>query len=177
MQTTSLLEHRILFLSGPVETDVANQLVSSLLLLDADNHDAPIDFYINSPGGSLVDSMAIIDTMQCIQAAVRTICVGQASSAAAFVLAAGSRGTRAATPNAQVMIHQVNADIQGSAVDMQVQAQRVIKLQDNMLEMLVCWTGQHKERLEKDMDRDFYLSATEAKDYGLIDQVLEPYSK
>lgn len=177
MQTTSLLEHRILFLSGAVETDVTNWLVSSLLLLDADNHEAPIDFYINSPGGSLVDSMAIIDTMQCIRAPVRTICVGQAASAAAFLLAAGARGHRVATPNAEVMIHQVNADIQGSAVDMQVQAQRVLRLQDNMIDMLARWTGQPKERLEKDMDRDFYLTAPQAKEYGLIDQVLEPYTK
>ncbi len=177
MQSTSLLEHRILFLSGMVETDIANHLVSSLLLLDADDHETPIDFYINSPGGSLVDSMAIIDTMQCIQAPVRTICVGQAASAAAFLLAAGAKGDRVATPNAEMMIHQVNANIEGSAVDMQVQARRVIRMQDNMIDMLASWTGQTKERLEKDMDRDFYLTATQAKEYGLIDQVLEPYRK
>ena len=177
MQPTSLLEHRILFLSGIVETAVTNQLVSSLLLLDADDHETPIDFYINSPGGSLVDSMAIIDTMQCIQAPVRTICVGQAASAAACLLAAGVRGHRAATPNAEMMIHQVTEGIEGSAVDMQVQAQRVLRLQGNMIEMLARWTGQPKERLEKDMERDFYLTAPQAKDYGLIDQVLEPYIK
>jgi ATP-dependent Clp protease protease subunit len=175
MQTNILLKHRILFLSGPVNNQMADRVIASLLLLDAEDPTSPIDLYINSPGGSLIDGMAIIDTMQCLRAPIRTLCVGQAASTAACLLACGAKDHRFSAPNAEIMIHQVEAGIEGSAVDMQLQAQRVIRLQENLIAMLADWTGKPKESIRKDLDRESFMTARQAVDYGLVDHILEPY--
>lgn len=175
--TDPLLQHRILFLAEEVTAEVANRLVAELLLLDADDHDAPIDLYINSPGGSVVDGIAIIDAMQCVQAPVGTICVGQAVSIAAWVLAAGTRGRRAATPHAEIMLHQASAGFKGQAADVRRRAERIQRSQDSLVHLLAGWTGQDAERVRQDMDRDSFMSAEAARAYGLIDEVLEPYSR
>lgn len=175
MQT--LLNHRILFLSEPITAEVANQLIAGLLLLDTDNHEAQIDLYINCPGGNVLDGLAIIDTMQCIQAPVSTICVGQAASMAAWILAAGARGRRFATPNAEVMLHQVVAGFAGQTSDIRIYTERVLRLQQRLVEMLAGWTGQSSERIAQDMEHEFFMAAKEAKEYGIVDAILEPYPK
>ena len=170
-----LLRHRILFLYEPVSEHAANRLVAQLLLLEAEDHEKPIDLYINSPGGSVSDGLAIIDTMRCIRAPVGTICVGQASSMAAILLAAGTPGARRATPNAEVMIHQVRGGAIGVSADVQVHAEHMARQQAELVRLLAGWTGQTVERLRADMERDCFLSAEEARDYGIIDNILEPY--
>jgi ATP-dependent Clp protease protease subunit len=172
--TNDLLAHRILFLCEEMTAATANQLVAQLLLLDADDHQAQIDLYINSPGGSVVDGMAVIDAMQCIQAPVSTICVGQAASMAAWILAAGTRGRRVATPHAEIMLHQVSAGFKGQAADIQVQAERIRRMQDSLVRLIAGWTRQDADRIRRDMERDFFMSPDEARAYGLIDEVLEP---
>ncbi|MFA4029506.1 MAG: hypothetical protein GDYSWBUE_000533 [Candidatus Fervidibacterota bacterium] len=177
MEASALLSHRILFLSEPITAEVANRLIAELLLLDADNHEAQIDLYINSPGGSVLDGLAIIDTMQCIQAPVSTICVGQAASMAAWILAAGTKGRRFATPNAEVMIHQVAAAFAGQTSDIRIYTQRMVRLQERLVQMLAEWTGQPIERIQKDMEHEFFMTAEEAKAYGIVDAILEPFAK
>lgn len=173
----ALWRHRILFLSESVTAEVANRLIAGLLLLDADDHKTPIDLYINSPGGSVPDGLAIIDAMQCIQAPVSTICIGRAASVATWILAAGTRGRRFATPNAEVMIHQVAAGFAGPVSDMRIYTEWVLRLQERLVEMLSRWTGQPPERIAKDMEREFFMTAEEARDYGIVDAILEPYEK
>lgn len=177
MEASALLSHRILFLSEPITAEVANRLIAELLLLDADNHEAQIDLYINSPGGNVLDGLAIIDTMQCIQAPVSTICVGQAASMAAWILAAGTKGRRFATPNAEVMIHQVAAAFAGQTSDIRIYTQRMVRLQERLVQMLAEWTGQPIERIQKDMEHEFFMTAEEAKAYGIVDAILEPFAK
>lgn len=173
----ALLRHRILFLSEPITAEVANRLIAQLLLLDADDPKTPIDLYINSPGGSIPDGLALIDAMQCIQAPVSTICVGQAASMAAWVLAAGTRGRRFATPNAEVMIHQVAASFAGQAGDIRVYTERLLRIQERLVRMLARWTGQSPERISRDMEHEFFMTAEEARAYGIVDAILEPYEK
>lgn len=177
LESASLFGHRILFLSESISTEVANRLIAGLLLLDADDHETPIDLYINCPGGSVIDGLAVIDAIQCIRAPVYTICVGQAASMAACLLASGSPGHRYATPNAEVMLHQVAASFAGQATDIRIHTQRLVRLQERVIEMLAGWTGQPVDRIRCDMDRDCFLTAEEAKAYGLIDAVLETSSK
>ena len=177
MAADALLSHRILFLSEPITPEVANRLIAGLLLLDADNHEAQIDLYINCPGGSVLDGLAIVDTMQCIQAPVSTICVGQAASMAAWILAAGAKGRRYATPNAEVMLHQVAASFAGQTNDVRIYAERMMRLQQRLVEMLARWTGQPVERITRDMEHEFFMTAQEAKEYGIVDAILEPYPK
>lgn len=176
IENNALLQHRILFLSEPVSEESANRLVAQLLLLDADNHKEPIDLYVNSPGGSVTYGIAIIDAIQCIEVPVRTVCIGRAASMGAWILAAGMKGSRVATPNAEVMIHQMARDMSGQTADIQVQAKHMLRLQNRMVEMLAGWTGQNPERIQSDMDRDYYMTAEEAKDYGIIDEILEPFA-
>jgi len=176
MDSTTLLSYRILFLSEPITAEVANRLIAQLLLLDADDHEAQIDLYINSPGGSVLDGLAIIDTMACIQAPVSTICVGQAASMAAWLLAAGTKGIRLAAPNAEIMIHQAATSFAGQTTDIRIYTRRMINLQKRLLELMVQWTGQSIKRIKKDMEHEFFMSAEEAKDYGIVDRVLEPYT-
>ncbi|MCS7066589.1 MAG: ATP-dependent Clp protease proteolytic subunit [Fimbriimonadales bacterium] len=173
----ALLRHRILFLSEPITAEVANRLIAQLLLLDADDHNAPVDLYINSPGGSVLDGLAVIDAMQCIQAPVSTICMGQAASMAAWILAAGAKGRRFATPNAEVMLHQVAAGFAGQTSDIRIYTERVLRIQQRLVEMLAQWTGQSPERITKDMEHEFFMTAEEARAYGIVDAILEPYAK
>jgi ATP-dependent Clp protease protease subunit len=176
MELATLRGYRILFLSEAITAEVANRLIAELLLLDADNHQAQIDLYINCPGGSVLDGLAIVDAMQCIQAPVSTICIGQAASMAAWVLAAGAKGRRFATPNAEIMIHQVAASFAGQTADIRIYAQRMLRLQARLVEMLAQWTGQPPAQIEKDMEHEFFMTAEEARAYGLVDAILEPYT-
>lgn len=173
---SDLLKHRILTLSEEVNTATANRLIAQLLLLDADNHQVQIDLYINSPGGSVLDGLAIIDAMQCIQAPISTICIGQASSMAAWILAAGARGLRLATPNAEIMIHQASAGFRGYTAAMRVFTERMIRLQDRLVGMLSVWTGQPPDKIRDDMETEFYMSSQQARDYGIIDRIIEPFT-
>jgi ATP-dependent Clp protease, protease subunit len=175
--TDPLLQHRILFLREQVSAETANQLVAQLLLLDADDHSAQIDLYINSPGGSVVDGMAIVDAIQCIQAPVSTICIGQAVSMAAWILAAGTRGRRAATPHAEITLHQAVAGFKGRAAEVRGRAERIQRSQDSLVLLLAGWTGKDAEGIRQDMERDLAMSAEAARVYGLIDEVLEPYPR
>lgn len=177
MDTQELLRHRILFLSEPITAEVANRLIAQMLLLDADNYEAQIDLYINSPGGSVLDGLAIIDTMQCIRAPVSTVCVGQATSMAAWILAAGAKGLRFATPNAEIMIHQLATAFAGQTTDIRIYTRRMMRLQDQLVRMLAQWTKQSVERIQKDMEHEFFMTAEEAKAYGLVDAILEPFAK
>lgn len=175
MEFRQLVQHRIVFLAEPVTSETANRLIAQLLLLDTDSHTEPIDLYINSPGGSVSDGIAIVDAIHCIQAPIGTTCIGRAASMAAWVLAAGTPGKRVATPNAEVMIHQVAGGFSGSTSDVQVQTRHMLRLQQRLVEMLAKWTGQSTDRIAADMERDFYMTADEARAYGLVDQVLPPF--
>lgn len=167
-----LLRERVVFLVGPVDDHVANVIVAQLLFLEADNPDKDIHFYINSPGGSVTAGMAIYDTMRFIKPNVSTLCIGQAASMGAFLLSAGEKGMRFALPNARVMIHQPLGGFSGQASDFAIHAKEMLKIKDKLNDLLAKHTGQPKDKVEKDTDRDNFLSADEAKEYGLIDQVL-----
>ncbi|MEE3609628.1 ATP-dependent Clp endopeptidase proteolytic subunit ClpP [Avibacterium paragallinarum] len=167
-----LLKERVIFLSGQVEDNMANLIVAQLLFLESENPDKDISIYINSPGGSVTAGMAIYDTMQFIKPDVRTLCIGQACSMGAFLLAGGTPGKRAALPNARVMIHQPLGGFRGQASDIQIHAQEILKIKQTLNEKLAFHTGQPLEKIEKDTDRDNFMSAEEAKAYGLIDEVL-----
>jgi ATP-dependent Clp protease, protease subunit len=169
-----LLDHRILFLGDEVTAESANTLVASLLMLDADDHDASIDLYINSPGGSLSDGLAVIDTMRCVAAPVSTICVGRAASMAALILAAGERGRRLITPYAEVMIHQVFAGFSGRTNDVRLATEHTMRLQALIENLLAEWTGQSVERVRQDMQVDYWMTSSEALAYGLVDALIEP---
>lgn len=168
-----LMRERVIFLVGPVEDHSANIIVAQLLFLEADNPDKDIHFYINSPGGSVTAGMAIYDTMRFIKPEVSTLCVGQAASMGAFLLSAGAKGKRFALPNARVMIHQPLGGFQGQASDIAIHAQEILKIKAKLNRLLADHTGQPLEKIEKDTDRDNFLSAEEARQYGLIDRVLE----
>ena len=167
-----LLMDRIVFLGAPINDDVANIVIAQLLFLDADNPERDIFLYINSPGGIISSGMAIYDTMQFLRAPVNTICMGMAASMGSFLLAAGSAGKRRALPHARVMIHQPSAGYQGTAADIEIQAKEVIYLRDQLNHLFAEHTGQSIEKIEKDIDRDRFMSAEEAKEYGLIDDVI-----
>ena len=167
-----LLKERVIFLSGEVEDRMANLIVAQLLFLESEDPKKDINIYINSPGGSVTACMAIYDTMQFIKPDVRTLCIGQACSMGAFLLAGGAAGKRAALPNARVMIHQPLGGFRGQASDIQIHAQEILKIKQTLNERLAFHTGQSIERIEKDTDRDNFMSAEEAKAYGLVDDVL-----
>ena len=167
-----LLKERVIFLSVEVEDRMSNLIVAQLLFLESEDPKKDINIYINSPGGSVTAGMAIYDTMQFIKPDVRTLCIGQACSMGAFLLAGGAAGKRAALPNARVMIHQPLGGFRGQASDIQIHAQEILKIKQTLNERLAFHTGQSIERIEKDTDRDNFMSAEEAKAYGLVDDVL-----
>jgi len=167
-----LLRERIVFLGTPVDDDVADSLVAQLLFLDSEDPEKDIQLYINSPGGSVTAGMAIYDTMQQIRPDIVTICYGLAASMGAFLLTAGTRGKRMSLPNSRIMIHQPLGGAQGQAVDIEIQAKEILYHKRKLNELLAYHTSQPLDKVEADTDRDFFMSATEAKDYGLIDQVI-----
>ncbi|MFZ2553740.1 MAG: ATP-dependent Clp endopeptidase proteolytic subunit ClpP [Psychrobacter urativorans] len=168
-----LLRERVIFLTGQVEDHMANLIVAQLLFLEAENPDKDIHLYINSPGGSVSAGLAIFDTMNFIKPDVSTICMGGAYSMGSFLLAAGERGKRYALANARVMIHQPSGGAQGQASDIEINAREILKTRARLNEILAERTGQPVEKIEKDVERDYWLDAKEAKEYGLVDEVLE----
>ena len=167
-----LLKDRILFIGTPIDDAYSNLVIAQLLFLEAEDPDKDIHLYINSPGGSVTASLAIYDTMQYIKPAIETICMGQAASGAALLLAAGAKGKRFALPHARIMIHQPYGGAQGQASDIQIQAKEILRMREELDRILASHTGQTLERVEKDSDRDFFMSPEEAKVYGLIDEVI-----
>jgi len=167
-----LLMDRIIFLGTPINDDVANIIIAQLLFLDADNPERDINIYINSPGGSVSAGMAIYDTMQFLNSPIRTICMGMAASMGAFLLAAGHAGKRMALPHARIMIHQPSGGAQGTAADIEIQAREILYLRAKMNELMAKHTGRPVEQIERDIDRDRFMSAEEAKEYGIIDAVI-----
>jgi len=167
-----LLQQRIVFLGTPVNDDVANVVMAQLLHLESEDPDKDIAIYINSPGGSITALFAIYDTMEFIKCDVQTICMGQAASAAAVLLAAGAKGKRLALPNSRVLLHQPSGGAEGQSVDIEIQAKEILRMRDMLDAILAEKTGQSVERIRKDTDRDFILSAQEALDYGLIDAII-----
>jgi ATP-dependent Clp protease protease subunit len=167
-----LLKDRIILLGSPITDEVANTVVAQLLFLAAEDPDKDIHLYINSPGGSITAGMAIFDTMQFVKPDVSTICVGLAASMGAFLLAAGAKGKRFALPNSEVMIHQPLGGAQGQASDIEIRAKRILRTREHLNKLLSEFTGQPLEKIERDTDRDHFMSAEEALNYGLIDKVL-----
>lgn len=167
-----LLKERVIFLVGQVEDHMANLIVAQMLFLEAENPEKDIHLYINSPGGSVTAGMAIYDTMRFIKPNVSTMCIGQAASMGSFLLSAGEKGKRFALPNSRVMIHQPLGGFQGQASDIQIHAQEIMQIKDKLNKALAEHTGQPIEIIEKDTDRDNFMSAQQACDYGLIDKVL-----
>ncbi len=168
-----LLRERIVFLGTQVDSDVANSLVAQMLFLDAEDPEQDIYLYINSPGGSVMAGMGIFDTMKHIRPDVCTICVGLAASMGAFLLSAGTKGKRMSLPNSRIMIHQPLGGAQGQATDIEIQAKEILYHKQNLNRWLADHTGQPLERIEEDTERDFFMSAAEAQEYGLIDRVIE----
>ena len=167
-----LLKDRIVFLGTPIDDDVANVVIAQLLFLESEDPDKDINLYVNSPGGSVTAGLAIYDTMQYVKPPVSTICLGQAASMGAVLLAAGSPGKRFAVPNARIMIHQLSGGFQGQASDIEIQAKEALRLKARLNEILSKHTKQPIERIEKDTDRDNFMGPGEAKEYGLIDEVI-----
>jgi ATP-dependent Clp protease protease subunit len=167
-----LLKERVVFLVGPVNDMTANLVVAQMLFLESENPDKDIHFYINSPGGAVTAGMAIYDTMQFIKPDVSTLCIGQAASMGSFLLAAGAKGKRFCLPNSRVMIHQPMGGFQGQASDIEIHAKEILFLKQRLNDMLARHTGQSIERIERDTDRDNFLSAEAAVEYGLVDKVL-----
>lgn len=172
-----LLEDRIIFLSGPVSDSMANTVVAQILYLDSKDTQKDIKLYINSPGGSVSAGMAIFDTIQYVKAPVMTICVGMAASMAAVLLASGTQGKRIVLPNSTVLLHQVMGEAEGQAVDIEIRARQILKVKEQINQILSLRTGKPIEQIAKDTDRDFYLDAKEAVDYGVADKVLESNKK
>lgn len=168
-----LLKDRIIFLGSPINDAVANTVIAQLLFLTAEDPEKDVSLYINSPGGSITAGMAIYDTMQYIKPDVSTICVGMAASMGAFLMAAGAKGKRFALPNSEIMIHQPLGGAEGQASDIEIRAKRILKMKDKLNHILAERTGQPLERIEKDTDRDYFMSADEAKNYGIIDKIIE----
>lgn len=171
-----LLKERIIFLSTPVNDEIANLIVAQLLFLESDNPDKDIHLYINSPGGSVYAGLAIYDTIQHIKPSVSTFCLGMAASMAAVLLAAGEKGKRYSLPHSRVMIHQPLGGAQGQATDIDIQAKEILRLRDELNEILTTHTGQSLEKIQQDTDRDYYMRANEAKEYGIIDMIVEKRS-
>lgn len=168
-----LLKERIVFLAGPINDGVANTVIAQLLFLEHEDPKKDIKLYVNSPGGSVTAGLAIYDTMQYIKPDVSTICVGMAASMAAVLLASGAKGKRIALPNAEILLHQVMGGTEGQAVEIEIAAKHILKVKDRLNQILAKHTGQPFSRVEKDTDRDFHLNASEAKEYGVIDEVLK----
>jgi ATP-dependent Clp protease, protease subunit len=167
-----LLKERIVFLGSGVSDDVANVIVAQLLFLEAEDPDKDITFYINSPGGSVSAGLAIYDTMQYVKCDIATLCMGQAASMGAFLLAAGAKEKRYSLPNARIMIHQPMGGFQGQATDIDIQAREILRLKDDLNRLLAKHSGQPLERISQDTERDYFMSALEAKSYGIVDRVL-----
>ena len=168
-----LLKERVVFCVGPIDDYMANVIVAQLLFLESENPDKDINLYINSPGGVVTAGLAIYDTMQFVKPDVSTICIGQAASAASLLLMAGAKGKRFALPNSRIMIHQPSGGAQGQATDIEIQAREILYLRRRLNDIYVKHTGQPLEQIERDMERDNFKSGTEAKGYGLIDEVIE----
>jgi ATP-dependent Clp protease, protease subunit len=167
-----LLKDRIVFLGTPIDDDVANVVIAQLLFLESEDPDKDINLYVNSPGGSVTSGLAIYDTMQYVKPQVSTICLGQAASMGAFLLAGGAAGKRFAVPNARIMIHQPMGGFQGQATDIDIQAKEILRLKAKLNDILARHSRQPIERIEKDTDRDYFMGAGEAKEYGIIDDVI-----
>jgi ATP-dependent Clp protease, protease subunit len=167
-----LLMDRIVFLGTPINDDVANIIIAQLLFLEADNPERDIHVYINSPGGSVSSGLAIYDTMQYLRSPINTICMGLAASMGAFLLTAGRKGKRHALPHSRIMIHQPSGGAQGTAADIEIQAKEILYLRGKMNELMARHTGRALEQIERDIDRDRFMSADEAKDYGIVDHVI-----
>lgn len=170
-----LLKDRIVFLGTPVTDDIANTIIAQLLYLESEDPEKGIDLYINSPGGSVTAGLAIYDTMQYIRPEVSTICLGQAASMGALLLSSGAKGKRYALPHSRILIHQplMRGGIEGQATDIEIHAKEILRLKDKLSDILVQNTGQDRERIDRDTDRDYYMSAMQSKEYGLIDHVIE----
>jgi ATP-dependent Clp protease protease subunit len=166
-----LLKDRIIFLGVPIDDDVTNVVIAQMLFLESEDPDKDINLYINSPGGSVTAGLAIYDTMQYVKPQVSTICMGQASSMGALLLAAGAKGKRYSLPHARIMIHQVSSGVQGQATDIEIHAKEILRLKQRLNEILTKHTGQPIERVARDTERDYFMGPGEAKEYGLIDEV------
>jgi ATP-dependent Clp protease protease subunit len=167
-----LLKERIIFLPTYIEDDMANLVIAQLLFLEAEDADKDVYIYVNSPGGSVTAGLAIYDTMQYVKPAVATICMGQAASMGALLLCAGAKGKRFALPHSRIMIHQPLAGVQGQATDIDIQAREILRLRDELNRILVEHSGQLVERIRQDTDRDFFMTAEQAKEYGIVDHVI-----
>jgi ATP-dependent Clp protease protease subunit len=168
-----LLKERIIFIGGPIVDDVANSVIAQLLFLDHEDPKKDILMYINSPGGSVTAGLAIYDTMQHVKPDVSTICVGMAASMGATLLAAGKKGKRFALPNSEILIHQIMGGVEGQATEIEITAKQILKIKDKLNQILSKHTGQPLAKIEKDTDRDYYMSSQESKDYGLIDEIIK----
>lgn len=169
-----LLKDRIVFLGGEINDDVANVIVAQMLFLEMEDPDADIQLYINSPGGVITSGMAIYDTMRYLKCEVSTLCIGMAASMGAFLLAAGAKGKRKALPHAEIMIHQPSGGARGQATDIEIQAEQILRVKKTMNELLAEHTGQPVRTIEKDVERDHYMTADQALKYGLIDEIIAP---
>jgi ATP-dependent Clp protease protease subunit len=167
-----LLKDRVIFLGGGIDDDIANIIIAQLLFLDSEDSKKDISMYVNSPGGSVTSTLAIIDTMNYVKSDVSTVCVGMAASGGAWVLSSGAKGKRFALPNSEVMIHQPLGGAQGQASDIAINAEHILKIKKNLTKIMAKNTGQPETKIEKDLDRDFYMSADEAAKYGVIDKVI-----
>ncbi len=170
-----LLKERIIFLPSYIEDDMANLVIAQLLFLEAEDADKDVYLYVNSPGGSVTAGLAIYDTMQYIKPAVATICMGQAASMGALLLCAGAKGKRFALPHSRIMLHQPLGGVQGQATDIDIQAREILRIRDELNRILVQHTGQPIERVRQDSDRDFFMTAEQAKEYGLVDHVISSH--
>ena len=172
-----LLKDRVVFLRGEVNEQLANSIVAQLLFLEMEDPDAEISMYINSPGGSVTDGMAIYDTMRYIKPKVRTVCLGMAASMGAFLLMAGEPGMRMALPNSEIMIHQPSGGAHGQATDVQLHAQWLLRTKNKMNTLMSEMTGQELSKIQQDVERDYFMTAQEALEYGIVDQIFEPRAK
>jgi len=172
-----LLKDRIIFVGEPIDDYLANLVIAQLLFLQAEDPDKDIQLYLNSPGGSVMAGLAIYDTMQFVRPKIVTTCIGMAASMTAILLSAGEKGKRYALPNARIMVHQPMGGAQGQAADIEIRANEILRLKDRLNEILAFHTGQPIEKIEKDTDRDFYLSADEALKYGIVDSIYRPESE
>ncbi len=168
-----LLKERIIFIGTPMDDEIANLIIAQMLFLESEDNEKDINMYINSPGGVVTAGLAVYDTMQYLKSPVTTICIGQAASMGAMLLAAGSKGKRFALPNARIMIHQPLGGAQGQATDIEIQTKEILRMKKLLNEMLAKHSGQPLSKVEKDTDRDFYMSAAEAVEYGIVDEVIE----
>ncbi len=168
-----LLKDRIIFLGGPIDDNVANTVIAQFLFLEHEDSKKDITIYINSPGGTVTGTMAMYDTMQFIKCDVSTVCIGMAASGAAVILAAGKKGKRFTLPNSEVLIHQVMGGAEGQATEIEISAKHILKIKERLNKIMAKHTGQSIAKIEKDSDRDFYMTAEEAEDYGIVDEIIE----